>query len=401
MLELNKIHHLNVLDRPWDLLDESIDCSISSPPYWGLRDYGIEGQLGQEPTFKEYINNLCDVYDEVKRVLTKTGTCWVNLGDSYGGTGSKGKWKDPKNPEGRNGQEVSLSKNAPAKCLIQIPHRFAIEMCDRGWILRNTIIWHKPNAMPSSAKDRFTVDFEYLFFFVKNKKYYFEQQTEKALSHEGRPGGAVRNRVKKYNSKRNNNPQAFLKQDGTGNPTYTGFNARYVPSSVRNKRTVWTISTKPFKGAHFAVFPPELIKPPIKAGCPKQVCLKCGKPRTPIFNRKLVDTKGWGKATKDATGNCQGSQSMMRDGKGRAGTSVVKKVGYTDCGCAAGFRKGIVLDPFIGSGTTALVAIEEARHFIGFDLNKDYIKMAYDRLKPHLKPTIQSIFNEWDEAQWQ
>lgn len=151
MLVKDKILLGDSLEVLKELEDESIDMIVTSPPYWALRDYGTKEQLGLESTFDEYINKLCNVFDECKRVLKKNGTCWVNVGDSY----------------------INISK-----CLAQIPNRFAIEMCNRGWILRNEIIWHKPNAFPSSVKDRFTVDFEKLFFFVKNKKYYFERQLE-------------------------------------------------------------------------------------------------------------------------------------------------------------------------------------------------------------------------------
>jgi len=161
------------------LPSESVDCVMTSPPYWALRDYGVEGQLGLEPTFQEYINKLCDIFDEVKRVLKKEGTCWVNISDTYSG-----------NKEGKTDNKVSnylkdttknLHKkrgNYPDKCLCCIPDRFKIEMVNRGWICRNEIIWHKPNCMPSSVKDRFTVDFEKIFFFTKSKKYYFETQYE-------------------------------------------------------------------------------------------------------------------------------------------------------------------------------------------------------------------------------
>ena len=176
----NKIIHGDSLEVLQTLPGESIDCVVTSPPYWALRDYGVPGQLGLESTFNEYISKLCDIFDEVKRVLKKEGTCWVNIGDTYVGSGF-----------GAGGKHHFLSDQAlknptkfaglPNKSLCQIPSRFAIEMCNRGWILRNEIIWHKPNCMPQSVKDRFTVDFEKIFFFVKSKKYYFETQYEPAL----------------------------------------------------------------------------------------------------------------------------------------------------------------------------------------------------------------------------
>ena len=236
--------------------DKSIDMVLTSPPYWALRDYGVDGQLGLEPTFQEYITNLCDIFDEVRRVLKDSGTCWVNIGDTYGGTGDKKDNKDPKYKEGRNGQSKAINKSATAKSLCQIPSRFAIEMTNRGWILRNEIIWHKPNAMPSPVKDRFTVDFEKVFFFTKSKKYWFEQQFDEYTKPMNRWGGEE------------------LKADGksewdngTGQDTYRTRNFR-PNEKGKNKRTVWSINTKPSKEPHFASYPEALIEPMIKAGCP-------------------------------------------------------------------------------------------------------------------------------------
>ena len=172
----------DALTKLKELPEKSINMCMTSPPYWALRDYGEDGQLGLEPTFVEYINNLCDIFDEVKKVLRDDGTCWVNLGDTYNSGGNyRGKELDKNCKEVYRRKDFEGCKNDPkaqgisAKCLTAIPMRFAIEMVNHGWILRNTIIWHKPNAMPCSAKDRFTVDFEYIFLFSKQKKYYFEK----------------------------------------------------------------------------------------------------------------------------------------------------------------------------------------------------------------------------------
>jgi DNA modification methylase len=245
------------------LPSESVDCVVTSPPYWGLRDYktepvewsdGWRGQLGLEPTPQLYIQHLVGIFDEVKRVLKKEGTCWVNLGDTYGGTGDKGEFGDPKYADGRNGQSVAVNRMQTAKSLVQIPSRFAIAMTDAGWILRNEIIWYKPNCMPSSAKDRFTVDFEKLFFFVKSKRYYFEQQLEVATEPIGK--------AKKFGAK-------TLGGDAViGSPANRPDRKPYISNGRRNKRTVWSIPTAPYAGPHFAVFPPELVETPIRAGCP-------------------------------------------------------------------------------------------------------------------------------------
>lgn len=180
---VNKIHCGDALSLLKDIPDNSIHCCISSPPYWGLRDYGHEEQLGQENDFREFVNNLIAIYKEVQRVLRPDGTCFVNLGDTYGTqSGSMGTGLiEPKygHNETRNFKQPNVNMH---KSLCLVPERFAIGMIDEGWILRNQIIWHKPNQMPSSATDRFTVDFEKIFFFIKESKgYYFEQQLEKSM----------------------------------------------------------------------------------------------------------------------------------------------------------------------------------------------------------------------------
>src|SRR5665647_2316020 len=217
-LPIDTIIHGNTLSVLNTLPSESIDCVITSPPYWGLRDYGVDSQLGLEPTFNEYITNLQTIFDEVYRVLKKTGTCWVDIGDTYASNG--------------NG-------SIPTKSLCNIPFRFAISMTDNGWIQRNTIIWHKPSCMPSSAKDRFTVDFEYVFFFTKNKKYYFEQQFDAYAD--------TTLTETKYNGQATKDYESAMAQ----NPSDT---KRRVINSIdinrgRNKRTVWRINPQPFSGA--------------------------------------------------------------------------------------------------------------------------------------------------------
>ena len=252
----NKIVQGDCLESLGWLSDNTIDCVMTSPPYWALRNYNVDGQVGQETSPEEYVNVLCNIFDEVKRVLKPTGTCWVNMGDTYGGTGDKGKYEDPK-WRGRNGQKKALNKNATSKCLLQIPSRFAIEMCNRGWVLRNEVIWHKPNAMPSSVKDRFTVDYEKLFLFVKDsKRYYFSPQYEPYTAPMNRWGGdnLVANGESTWD-------------EGTGQKSYRKRNMR-PNAEGRNKRCVWSINTKPCRVAHFAVFPEELCEVPLLAGCP-------------------------------------------------------------------------------------------------------------------------------------
>jgi len=263
-----------------------------------------KGQLGLEPTFDLYLKHLCDIFDEVKRVLRDDGTIWVNLGDIYAGSCGSG-WKqtieNTNRAIGGGNENLSLRKqcgridNLPSKSLIMIPFRFAIEMVNRGWILRNNIIWHKNNCMPSSVKDRFTVDYEYLFFFSKKKKYYFEQQFESFKSSDKEIERQYSNGTKETAYATNKNYSGGV-----------GFGCK-----GRNKRTVWTINPRPFKDAHFAVFPKELCETPIKAGCQKD---------------------------------------------------------------------GIILDPFVGSGSTLVVAERLNRSAVGIDINDNYEQIIRKRI---------------------
>lgn len=313
---INKIICGDCLEVMKKVPNESIDMVITSPPYWGLRDYGVEEQLGIEPMFDEYVVKLCDIFDEVKRVLKKKGTCWVNLGDTYSTHGGSANTTHTHNfMSAKQSVEEGIYKPKPKslpfeKSLIQIPSRFAIEMSNRGWILRNEIIWHKPNCMPDSAKDRFTVDFEKLFFFVKNKKYYFEQQFERHITK-----GETRRTI---NGKESNARYSEASKYGVLTKVHMG----YTPQG-RNKRTVWKITTKPYPEAHFAVYPEGLLKIPIKSGCP---------------------------------------------------------------------MGGVILDPFMGSGTTALVAKKLGREFIGIELNPEYCKLAEKRIAAWIN---QSRLSEW------
>lgn len=438
----------NTLDILKQTPNESIDCVITSPPYWALRDYQTEpqiwdgnkkcqhewkneeykrrssdgppgfsknrwddesfnelrrdkpvrhsfcskcnawrGSLGLEPTFELYLKHLWQIFDEIKRVLKKTGTCWVVIGDTYGGSGcgtndyrteaSKSIQGIGKNIElYKTGGIAQKTKEVSAKSLCQIPSRFAIGMTDRGWILRNELIWYKPNCMPSSAKDRFTVDFEKVFFFVKNRKYWFEQQFENYDKPLNRWGGPeIRKSSHKYiEMGGHDGNQKF----GATSMFRKGRPVRPIESG-RNKRCVWQITTKGFPGAHFAVFPEALVEPMIKAGCPEFICKKCGLPRYKIYKEK----KGM-KYTE--MGNPQGihrSKMQWNDShptKNPRFWSDTRFVDYSDCGCNAGWDSGIVLDPFAGAGTTCVVAKKLGRNYIGIDLNPDYVKMANDRL---------------------
>ena len=276
---------------------------VTSPPYYGLRDYGGEDkQIGQEESPEEYIQNLVEVFRSVRDVLTDDGTLWVNIGDSYYNY-------RPGKGQALPKQSVSKTKqDLPDKCakrgnklqglkekdLIGIPWMLAFALRADGWYLRQDIIWHKPNPMPESVKDRCTKSHEYIFLLSKNRKYYYNNE---AIKEPVKQDWGTRDRSKgKYHN------------SGTGLVPHSGLSKSY---DRKNKRDVWSVTNKPYKGAHFAVYPPDLIEPCIKAG--------------------------------------------SEEGD-------------------------IVLDPFMGSGTTAIVSKSLNRHYIGCELHEDYGKLIQKRL---------------------
>lgn len=317
-MDKNCIYEGDCLEVLKTFPDESIDMCITSPPYWNLRDYGIAEQLGLETTPDKFVNNLCDVFDEVQRVLQPHGTCWVNLGDTY--------------ISGKSHQSIYKDKS-----LAMIPNRFAIEMVNRGWILRNELIWHKPNCMPESVKDRFTNDYEKLLFFTKNSRYYFKQQFEP------------------------------LKESSI--------------TDGRNKRAVWVINPPLYKEAHFATFPEKLIESPIDAGCPKFVDKITGEPRVRTINSITIERYNLPK-------DHPSYRPKRYGGKYKRGQrySKYQDKGYQDGRDEDEFISGVVLDPFFGSGTTGVVALRQGKDYIGIEINHSYIELAEKRLA---KPMVE------------
>lgn len=300
MLELNQVYNMDCIEGMKLLDTGSINCCVTSPPYWGLRDYGVEGQIGLEATPEEYVKKMVLVFREAKRVLRDDGTLWLNLGDSYASSQAAGdkKFGNEEFNKNRPSREFTVTpekkrpNNLKAKDLVGIPWMVAFALRADGWILRSDIIWHKPNPMPESVTDRPTKSHEYIFLLSKSSSYYYANEAikertaarwtygqEKRIQRVAASGGAL--------------------SGGTGDSLSEG--------TERNKRTVWTVATQAFSEAHFATFPPKLIEPCILAGCPVS---------------------------------------------------------------------GIVLDPFMGSGTTGMVALQNQRNYIGFELNPEYIKIA-------------------------
>jgi len=272
-------------------------------------------------------------------------------------------------------------------------YRLIMRMIDeQGWILRNQVIWYKPNAMPASVKDRFSNTYEPVFMFVKNRKYWFDLDAVRIpyRTNEGRPPGVVRKRLFNYRvqdaeKKAKMCPQ--FKASQAEIERYKKQNKEYT-NLGKNPGDLWTITTQPFSEAHFATFPEKLIEPMIKAGCPQWICKKCGKARVRIskveyHNQRIGESEKYNpKNKKLGTNVTYGRGNIER-----------QTIGWTDCGCNVGWRPGIVLDPFAGSGTTLVVARKLGRYFIGIELNPTFVEMAHHRLSAF--PCRLEKFNFW------
>jgi DNA modification methylase len=371
--------------------DDFIDCVVTSPPYWGLRDYGIEGQLGLEKTPEEYLTKMVAVFREVRLVLKKTGTLWLNMGDSYANTGVK----DPSKVGGFIGERIrkklagqnpndscqdSRPKQIPPglkpKDLCMMPHRLAMALQKDGWWIRSDIVWAKPNPMPESVTDRPTKSHEYIFLCTKSAKYFYDADV---IREESVPDPRDKlwdtARTGKGFSDHKHDAERGRMQSKTQDEGWT----RMSNPAGRNKRSVWTVATAPYSEAHFATFPPKLIEPCILAGCPEWVCKKCGKAKERIIEASGGSIgKGWHDHENDQSLGQRATDPKSKGGHGYK----VETTGWTDCGCNAGFDGGIVFDPFMGSGTTAVVAYENRRHYLGIELNQEYIDLnRIDKIK--------------------
>lgn len=310
-IETNVIYNMDCLVGLKMLPSDSVNCCVTSPPYYALRDYGVAGQIGREKTPEEYVNRLTEVFRELFRVLRPDGTFWLVIADSYCGKGDQGSYVDPKYPNGRTGQRVSLTRTLPgykAKDMIGIPWMVAFALRNEGWYLRNDIIWHKANPMPESAKDRCSRCYEHIFLFAKSKRYYFDH-----LAIAEPIAAATADRLKRGRSENHK----YIKgapgqpQQKINLPRKMGAYTDADVSPVRNKRDVWHINTEAFHGQHFAVFPQKLVETCILAGCPEN---------------------------------------------------------------------GIVLDPFMGSGTVGIIARRNNRRYVGIELNAEYCAIAEQRI---------------------
>ena len=371
------------------LPDESVQCCITSPPYWGLRDYGIAGQLGLERTPEEYVAKLVEVFREVRRMLRGDGTLWLNLGDSYATQGGRGEARMVELGNPSEGAKTVAAARGEAsgtkmacglkpKDLVGIPWRVAFALQADGWWLRSDIIWSKPNPMPESVTDRPTKAHEYLFLLTKSARYYYDGEAIKEPA-DGRTWhdltGPPRLDV-----------PGQTKQDGHGR-RHSGFNARYFqepPPASRNRRSVWTIPTQPFPEAHFATFPEALVEPCIAAGSSEGGCCpKCGAPwRREIEISYRNDTTTDGRPA-GGGGVKTNEGGLVKNISGGSRTRrLVDTLGWVP-GCDHGHQPiaCTVLDPFAGSGTVGVVALRAGRNFIGIDLSPEYVEIARRRIE--------------------
>jgi len=447
---------------------DSIDLVVTSPPYWGLRDYGKEtvriwgglpecehewgellpaavsrrtnigfeerssenysggghkaasiavkyrpseagkfciicgawrGSLGLEPHPQLFIDHLVEVCREVKRVLKSTGVFFLNLGDTYYGSGGKGGQYEKFMPE--KGQPAHYRQSSKArsnwlhpKQLLLMPSRIAIALQYDGWILRSDVIWHKSNYMPSSVKDRLTNAYEHVFMFVKARRYYFDLDAirvpQKSIMEKHEGASLYRDgHPSSWSAKRRElNPKGKNPTDVLSGSKYLelsnahslrvrgGHTGDYTHPRGKNPGDLWRIATTPFPGTHFATFPPKLIEPIVKAGSPRWICSKCGKPRTRITEPTPEYAAKLGKSVHDHKDDLK--RGMRYD---QVVDAEYFTVGWSDCGCGEPWVGGVVFDPFCGSGTALRVARRLGRRFIGIDIVPEYVEMARRRIR--------------------
>ena len=402
------------------LPERSVHCCVTSPPYFGLRDYGGGGdEIGQEGTVEEYVDKMVEVFREVRRVLRDDGTLWLNLGDSY--MAAKNCAPPPQTIGGQRDMPTDFvpgnrrdQEGLKTKDLIGIPWRVAFALQRDGWYLRQDIVWHKPNPMPESVADRCTKAHEYIFMLTKKPHYYYDNEAvkEDAVGKPHSPGNKNVTQPKEKGAR--DDPERVWAADGK-----------------RNKRSVWTVNTKGYKGAHFATYPEELVLPCVRASTSERgCCSKCGAPHErksvsfvenlePVepIHRKEVQLTPEDSAIVIWLEKNGGDYRISVDGEkhsenwkdipmsnGRRGE--LQRKGYTlfhwnggksqtewapTCRCDAGVEPCTVLDPFNGAATTGVVALKEGRRYIGIELNPEYIQLSEKRIKDACPLTLMEM----------
>ena len=344
-----------------------------------LQKYFVPAELGLEPTPEEYVAKMVEIFREVRRVLRDDGTLWLNLGDSYAANGISGldiqgdtSTVGKANP--RSHHKKVVPPGLKPKDLIGIPWRVALALQADGWYLRSDIIWHKPNPMPESVTDRPTKAHEYIFLLTKRPRYYYDAEAIKENS------CGVWNSANDWAARQNETAPELAKGADREKQRTRGYGTHHSNEdrTGRNRRTVWTVATHSFSGAHFATFPPKLIEPCILAGVPERCCAECGAPWERVVKRTSeIDTSAKGsRFDKGKTGG--------RDGGDRTQPGerfITRTTGHRPtCKCNGATTAGTVLDPFGGAGTTGLVAKWNRRHYILIELNPEYADMARERI---------------------
>lgn len=389
ILERNAIACSDALDYLRSLPAESVHCCVTSPPYLMMRKYSDDlREFGRTPSVKAYVEGLVEILREVRRVLRSDGALFLNLGDTASDSGNGGNpAESPFRKQATNAgslTEPKRIKELPRKSWCLVPQRTVCALQDDGWIVRDEIIWHKANAMPFSGTDRTTRAHEQIFMLTKKPNYWYDKwaiaeplKTESELP-------AVRG-VSDHHKNLHIPGQA---QHSMHKARPNG--QTYHTPLLANKRSVWKVNVGSFKGAHFATFPPKLIEPMVLAGCPEFVCSKCGKGyvrSTPAkVNKVYRESQG---GANDGANNKQPYQTNNPHRERLLVRTLVADEAPAwrpACRCNAEATRGVVLDPFMGSGTTALVARDLGRDYIGCDLNPSYVELALGRLYEPQKP---------------
>ncbi|WP_233274405.1 DNA-methyltransferase [Natrinema thermotolerans] len=375
----NNIHQGDAVDTLGEMPDSSVHCAMTSPPYFGLRDYGEDGQIGLEDSLNEYIDALVEVGDELRRVLRSDGSWWLNLGDSYG---SKPGWGSQSDDVGGHDAAVDHSRSGfQRKSKMLVPHRVAIALQESGWIVRSDAVWSKPNPMPDPAKDRLNETKEFVFHLVPESEYWFDLDAIREPYAQTTKEAAQRGQSKSGQKRADANSPGNHHLSGGLHDESKSRREQMHPSG-KNPGDIFDVSVKSFPEAHFAVYPPELCEKPVKSSCPPKVCADCGTPYervTEVVERYVAggspNLPEGDRGFSDRQGTCHADREGMTQAKREM------KGWDQACDCETeSTEPGIVLDPFAGAGTTCLVAKRLGRRFAGIDLNPDYVAMAQKRV---------------------
>ncbi|RQG93756.1 DNA-methyltransferase [Natrarchaeobius oligotrophus] len=408
----NDIHRGDAAETLTQLPESSVHCVVTSPPYFGLRDYGVDGQIGLEESLGEYIDALVDIGAEIRRVLREDGSWWLNLGDTFA---SSPGWGSQSDAVGGHDADVDHSRRGfRRKSKMLVPHRVAIALENTGWVVRADAVWHKPSGMPSSAHDRLNETKEFLFHLTPNPDYWFNLDAIRE------PHATVSiERSTRADNRHEHSQRQSVANEETLNP------GQFVHPNGKNPGDLLEINPAQYPDTHFAVFPEELCETPIKSSCPDRVCADCGTPyvreveeidpwdvedpdreqlrraievyeSSDLTEEHLEAVRAYGFADaaagkqQDRSGlNSDGVQELALEAKAALGgyfreftTTFKRTLGWVpDCDCETEVTQpGIVLDPFAGTGTACLVAKRFGLRFVGIELNPDYVAMAQRRV---------------------